>query len=84
MEVLREGVDATDIFGSLLIDDPDDDLPLTSGGGSSSSGGGAGGQEGAAAGARAATPAPAPTGLQAFMQHVQAEVVAQLQEEALA
>lgn len=82
VEVLREGSKAAFIFDSLLIDDPDGWQPPPGqlGDGASSSGGTDGSGDGAAAGV---APGPSPTGLAAFLEHVKAEMVAALQEEAL-
>lgn len=66
LEILREGLDGTDVFASLLVDDPDSD----------------GGAPLVAQGGDGAQSVSAPTGLSAFLQHLKAEVVAELQEEA--
>jgi hypothetical protein len=66
IDVVRDGQDGSDLFYSLLIDDPDDlDTPAEQQ------------QQGAAAGALASQPSP--TGVDQFVQHIKAEVFLQLQ-----
>lgn len=79
VEVVREGDEGANFFYSLLIDDPDElaETPIppvdqqqhTAAGGSS---GGASAGQSAAVGA-------SPTGVKQFIQHIRAEVTAQLQ-----
>jgi hypothetical protein len=64
IEVVRDGQDGSDLFYSLLIDDPDDlDQPA---------------EQQAAAGASGSSN-PSPTGVDQFIQHIKAEVSLQLQ-----
>lgn len=68
VEVVRDGQDGSDLFYSLLIDDPDDlDTPADQQ------------QAAAAAGGGPPTATPSPTGVDQFIQHIKAEVVMQLQ-----
>jgi len=72
VEVVRDGQDGSDLFYSLLIDDPDDlDTPADQQQQQ---------QQQAAGGGGGPPPAtPSPTGVDQFIQHIKAEVVMQLQ-----
>lgn len=67
IEVVRDGQDGSDLFYSLLIDDPDDlDTPAEQ-------------QQQQQGAAGVGGPTPSPTGVDQFIQHIKAEVVMQLQ-----
>lgn len=78
VEVVREGADAegSDLFYSLLIDDPDDlaDTPMPAVGQAA-----APAAQPAGGGAGAASPSP--TGVAQFAEHIKAEVFMQLQPQ---
>lgn len=66
--MVRDGQDGSDLFYSLLIDDPDDfDQPAEQQG------------QGQTAAGAAGNPNPSPTGVDQFIQHIKAEVFLQLQ-----
>jgi hypothetical protein len=66
IEVVRDGQDGSDLFYSLLIDDPDDLDQTTE-------------QQGQAAAGASGSSNPSPTGVDQFIQHIKAEVSLQLQ-----
>jgi hypothetical protein len=73
IDVVRDGQDGSDLFYSLLIDDPDDlDMPAEQQQQQQQ-------QQGAAAGVVASQPSP--TGVDQFVQHIKAEVFLQLQPQ---
>jgi hypothetical protein len=81
VEVVREGAEGSELFYSLLIDDPDD---VECGNSSSTAGTGAGlGGPGGASGPQQQQQqrlsGPAPTGVEQFLRQVKAEVMMQLQ-----